>query len=170
MEIVKNSKQILTQLVHLINSLTKDEYTSQLNMLNKSTIGQHIRHVVEFYNELEKGYSVGKVDYDNRKRNLSFEVDQNLVKDELHKIIGTIKKYDLEKELLVESNYGLSEKGKVYSKSSCRREIVYVLDHAVHHLAIIKIAIQTKYKHINLDADIGIAPSTLRNIKNVCAQ
>jgi len=75
MEIVKNSKHILNQLIHLINSLTKDEYTSQLNMLNKSTIGQHIRHIVEFYNELEKGYSAGIIDYDNRSRNLSFEIN-----------------------------------------------------------------------------------------------
>jgi len=170
MEIVKNSKHILNQLIHLINSLTKDEYTSQLNMLNKSTIGQNIRHIVEFYNELEKGYSAGIIDYDNRSRNLSFEINQNLVKSELLKIIDTIKNYDLEKELLVVSNYGLSEKGKIYSKSSCRREIVYALDHTVHHLAIIKIAIQTKYKHINLDPNIGIAPSTLRNIKKVCVQ
>jgi len=170
MEIVSNSKHILYQLSELINTLTKDEYTAQLDVLNQSTIGQHIRHIVEFYIELEKGYSIGTIDYDNRNRNLSFEVNQSLVQEEIKKIIDSLQNYDLEKELQVESNYGLSEKGKVYSESSCRREIVYVLDHTVHHLAIIKIAIQSVYKHINLDANIGISPSTLRNTKKLCVQ
>ena len=170
MEIVSNSKHILSQLMQLITTLSKDEYTAKLDVLNQSTIGQHIRHIVEFYIELNKGYSLGIVDYDNRTRNLEFEVNQNQVIEEIQLIITTIENYNLEKELLIESNHGLSNDGKVYSKSSSRREVVYALDHTVHHLAIIKIAIQSMYKHITLDTNIGIAPSTLRNNKKVCVQ
>lgn len=170
MEIISNSKHILNQLIHLINSLTPKEYAESLPILNKSSIGQHIRHIVEFYIELEKGYADGIIDYDNRTRNLELETNQQLVLNSLTAIIGCLQTYNLDKELQIASNYGLSQTEKILSKSSSRREVVYALDHTVHHLAIIKIAIQNTYKHIKLDANIGIAPSTLRNNIKVCAQ
>jgi len=170
MEIISNSKHILNQLIDLIKSLNKKEYTDQLKVLNLSTIGQHVRHVIEFYIEFDKGYKLSTVDYDNRIRNLELEVNQELVINELQNIIKRLKGYNLEKELLIESNYGLTKNNNVKSKSSCRREIVYALDHTVHHLAIIKIAMQVTYSHIELNSSLGIAPSTLRNNKKLCAQ
>jgi uncharacterized damage-inducible protein DinB len=163
MEIISNSKSLLNQLIDLIKTMSKDEYAAQLNVLNKSSIGQHVRHIVEFYIEFEKGYKLGTIAYDNRIRNLEFEVNQEFVITELQNITKRLENYNLEKELLLESNHGLTHTDAVKSKTSCRREIVYVLDHAVHHLAIIKIAIQVNYSHIELNTNLGIAPSTLRN-------
>jgi uncharacterized damage-inducible protein DinB len=165
MEIISNSSSILNQLIDLIKSLSREEYTNQLKVLNGSTVGQHVRHVLEFYIEFEKGYKIGTIAYDNRIRNLEFEVNQELVIRELQNIINQLNNHNLEKDLLLESNHGLSNKDIVKSKTSCRREIVYVLDHAVHHLAIIKIAMQVAYSHIELNTNLGIAPSTLRNNK-----
>ena len=170
MEIITNSKSILNQLIDLIKTMSKDEYSSQLKVLNKSTIGQHVRHIIEFYIEFEKGYDLGTIAYDNRTRNLEFEVNQELVITELQNIIKRLTNYNLEKDLLLKSNYGLAHSDAVKSKTSSRREIVYILDHAVHHLAIIKIAIQVDYSHIQLNTNLGIAPSTLRNNKQLCAQ
>jgi len=170
MEIVSNSQSILNQLIDVVKSMTEKEYILKLNVLNKSSIGQHIRHIIEFYIEFEKGYELGTISYDKRIRNLEFEVNQNRVVSEIETIISNIKKYNLEKELLIESNHGLNENDTIFSKSSCRREIVYALDHTVHHLAIIKIAIQVEFKHINIASDLGIAPSTLRNIQKTCVQ
>ena len=150
--------------------MTKEEYSRPLHVLNQSSVGQHIRHILEFYIELDKGYTLGTVAYDNRIRNLQFEIDQELVIRELENITKLISNYDLEKQLLNESNHGSCENESVFSKTSCRREVVYALDHTVHHLAIVKIAIQTTFNHINLDVNLGIAPSTLRNNIKLCAQ
>lgn len=163
MEILSNSKSILNQLIDLIRTMDKDDYTNQLDLLNQSTIGQHVRHIIEFYIEFEKGYEHGTITYDNRTRNLEFEVNQDLVIQEFQNIIKRLNNYNLDKQLLLESNHGLTTCDAVKSKTSCRREIVYILDHAVHHLAIIKIAIQGTFNHIKLNTNLGVAPSTLRN-------
>ena len=73
-------------------------------------------------------------------------------------------------DLQIKSNHGLSDFEETISNSSVMREVVYTLDHTVHHLAIIKIAIQVELNHIELDQNMGIAPSTLRNTKKVCVQ
>jgi len=49
------------------------------------------------------------------------------------------------------------------------RELQYNIEHAVHHLAIIKIGVKTLEDSFKLDDNFGIAASTIRN-KNACAQ
>ena len=169
MEIISNSKSTLNQLIDLIKSLKEEEYKNQLSILNNSSIGQHIRHIIEFYIEFESGYEIGVISYDNRKRQLDLETNQELVVSTILKTIQNIEKYDLEKPLISESNHGLNEKS-IKSQTSCRREIVYALDHTVHHLAIIKIAMQVAFPKITLLKDLGIAPSTIRNNQKICAQ
>lgn len=163
MEIIKNSNLTLSQLGELVNSLSQDEFTLKLNILNGSTVGQHIRHIIEFYVEFIDGYETGVVCYDNRKRNLDFETNQSLIISKLNDIISTLGEFDLTQDLKIKSNHGLNELEETISNSSVMRELVYALDHTVHHLAIIKIAIQVEFSHIELNKDMGIAPSTLRN-------
>lgn len=67
----------LSQLRYVINQLTQEEYTLKLTILNQSSVGQHVRHVLEFYICLSQGIGPGVVDYDRRTRNLSIENDPN---------------------------------------------------------------------------------------------
>jgi hypothetical protein len=106
----------------------------------------------------------------NRKRNLEFEINQNLIINEFNQIIKNIKTFDLEKQIKIKSNHGENEGENSFSQSSILRELIYALDHTVHHLAIVKIAIQSEYKHIELNPNLGVAPSTIRNNKKICAQ
>jgi hypothetical protein len=170
MKIIKQTSEILNQTIDLIQLLDKNEYTTPLGVLNTTSVGQHFRHIVEFYIELINGYNVNLICYDNRKRNLEFETKQNLVITEFNKIIKTIKTFDLDKQIKIKSNHGEDEEENSFSQSSILRELIYSLDHTVHHLAIIKIAIQSKYIHLELDPNLGVAPSTIRNNKKLCAQ
>jgi len=47
-------------------------------------------------------------------------------------------------------------------KSSIGRELLYAYDHAVHHLAIVKLGIHAEFPGIELDDSMGVASSTLR--------
>jgi len=170
MEIIKNTDGILNQLNGLVDSLQPYEFTKPLTILSGSTIGQHIRHILEFYVEFLNGYEFGIVCYDNRKRNLDFETNQPIIISKLNEIITTIRGCDLTIDLKIKSNHGLDDKEHTISNSSVMREMVYALDHTVHHLAIIKIAMQVEFNHIKLNENMGIAPSTLRNNKKVCVQ
>jgi hypothetical protein len=42
------------------------------------------------------------------------------------------------------------------------RELTYNIEHAVHHMAIIKIGIREVANYVTLPADFGIAASTIR--------
>ena len=53
--------------------------------------------------------------------------------------------------------------------TSLKRELIYNIEHAVHHMAIIKIAIKESLPHIALPEDFGIAYSTIKYQKE-CAQ
>jgi len=168
MEIIKNTKLTFKQLKSLITSIDKVNFIKPLNIINGSTIGQHIRHIIEFYIEFDNGYQSGIVSYDNRQRNIDLETNQALILSKIDSIINDLSYYNMEKSIIIKSNHGIDDSEFSKSKSSVMRELVYALDHTVHHLAIIKIAMQVEFKHIKLESNIGVAPSTIRNQKKVC--
>jgi hypothetical protein len=170
MEILASTDKTLSQLIQLTKALSHEEFTRSLSILSNSTIGQHIRHIIEFYIELNNGYISGIVSYDKRLRNPDFETDQTIIISKLKNIGYDLNTYDLALNLKIKSNHGLTDDEETISNSSVMRETVYALDHAVHHLAVIKIALKTEFCHIEFDQNMGVAPSTLRNLEKVCAQ
>ena len=170
MELIRNTENIIAQLAELVQSIQPDEFSRKLDILSGSTIGQHVRHIVEFYMELDNGYGACDVCYDNRKRKLELETSPTAVIDQLKEIIDSIKQYDTKRELLIKTNHNVDSTNQAVSKSTVSREIVYALDHTIHHLAIIKIAIQVEFPHIKLSKNIGVAPSTVRYTETECAQ
>ena len=48
------------------------------------------------------------------------------------------------------------------SDSSLEREVVHNIEHVIHHLAIIKIALLAYHDEITVPQAFGVAPSTLR--------
>ena len=68
-------------------------------------------------------------------------------------------------------NYALAsnEEGETMTiNTSLHRELQYNIEHAVHHLAIIKIGIKSLEDSFKLDDNFGIAASTIRNKKRMC--
>lgn len=170
MEIINNTNRTLDQVKSLVSALNNSEFTKEVTILSKSSIGKHVRHILEFYLELINGYNGGVICYDNRKRNLAFENNQPLIISKLEDISELISKFDLNKLIKVKSNHGLDEYNAILSDSSVLRELIYALDHTVHHLAIIKIGIKTEINHVEIDKNLGVAPSTIRNNEKICVQ
>ena len=48
------------------------------------------------------------------------------------------------------------------------RELLYNLEHCIHHQALIKVAV-LQLEHLQIDADFGVARSTIE-YRNQCAQ
>ncbi len=170
MEIIDNSEAILNQLNNLVTSLTPTELVKPLKTLNGSTIGQHTRHILEFYVEFIHGYKSGTVCYDNRKRNTDFETSQIIISSKIGHIIGSLKDCDLSKAIKIKSNHGLKDFTNTQCDSSVLRELIYALDHTIHHLAIVKIALDIEFKHIQSSKNLGVAPSTIRHNQKTCVQ
>ena len=82
----ENTKSTIIQVKQIIQTLTVEEYTKPLDILTGSSVGQHFRHILEFYIELCEGCQDGSICYDNRKRNIDFEQIPNMVVQKLDQI------------------------------------------------------------------------------------
>lgn len=153
--ILKETKSVLCQLMNGIDQLDFDRYTHRGAVLFGSSIGGHTRHIVELYRQLLWGYGEGVVDYDNRQRNMLIETNVDAALESIAEIISSIDRPD--KPMVVRSIY-FPEKSMMVS--SYYRELLYNVEHCVHHQAIIKIALQ-ELGITRGDEDFGVAKSTL---------
>lgn len=168
MEIKDTSSQVLEQLVELINKLDNEQFARPLSVLSGNTIGKHIRHIIELYEQLLLGYDSGVINYDRRKRDLQTETETNYAIDKLKQInLAAENKSDKPVQLMLD--YSINCQVNDMVDSSYKRELAYNIEHAIHHMAIIKIAIENAYSEIVLDKAFGVAPSTIR-FQRECVQ
>ena len=64
--------------------------------------------------------------------------------------------------LKLEAGYDLDKEEFVTIETNFLRELVYNIEHVVHHMAIIKIGIREAAPKVKLPHDFGIAASTIR--------
>jgi len=166
MEFKKTISRIFLQLLDSLDQLTQEQYNYKCDNLSGNTIGQHVRHIIEMFQCLEIGYETGIVDYDKRKRDIIIETDKSFASGLLKDINGRINKED--KSLFLQTYYDdlLSEPEMI--GSNYFREIVYNLEHTIHHMALIRIGIK-EIGNISVDESYGVATSTLK-YRQQCVQ
>lgn len=166
---VMNAKQgtilIAAQMAGLLEQLNQEAYTRPLPLFHGSTVGQHFRHILEFYTCLFDGVLTAHVDYGSRKRNNALSECPRNAHAVLDYIADTVKHQDDHQWLKVESEFSgdcvAGAERPVYI-SSMGRELQYAFDHAVHHLAMIRMGLEVYFPEIQVDEDLGVAPSTLK--------
>jgi hypothetical protein len=135
-------------------------------MLFQATIGQHVRHIIELFICLNKGYETGFVNYDKRARDQRIETDKAFACDLLFEIAHNLDKPD--KPLLLEANHHETSNEEMIIATTYYREVLYNLEHTIHHMALIRIGIK-EVSNIELPSGYGVASSTIK-YKKVCAQ
>lgn len=163
MNVSKACLQILDQLAHLVHHMDEGDYAKPSEALSKSTIGQHLRHTLEFFICFQNGYNVGVVNYDKRAHDKLIETDKFIALGAIQKISDFVSSLNENKALKLEVGYDLSKEEFVTVETNSMRELVYNIEHAVHHMAIMKIGIREVASYINLPPDFGIAASTIRH-------
>jgi uncharacterized damage-inducible protein DinB len=148
------------QITDLLDQLEAHEYRRPLPEYNGSTLGQHFRHILEFFICLKKGLPEGVVDYASRERNLLYEDSPGIAKAALESFAETLERLEPEQNLLFVAEFGNQERPAY--QSTLGRELAFVYDHAIHHLAIIKIGLHCQFPHIQTDRDLGVSPSTIK--------
>ena len=149
------NKTLLQDLMDLCESLQDQQYCHNSKLLNGASIGQHLRHSAEFYLCLFEGVPTQTVNYDERKRDLLIETDRRYA----IKVLA-----DLSDQLMrVQSSFTLqlfSSETEAKEKpfiTSFDRELLYCLDHAIHHHALKELGIAAL-----VGDHFGVAYSTLR--------
>lgn len=156
----------LVQLAQTLDLLTTEQYTQKCEALNGSTIGGHTRHVIELYQCLLNGYHTGKVNYEKRKRDIAVESCNKLACELLNGITKAIDKEN--RHLLLEGCFSSIADEDYTIATNYFREVIYNLEHTIHHMALIRIGINA-LRAFTLPENFGVAPSTIKN-KLLCVQ
>ena len=152
----------------VVEQITEEDFCKPSNALN-ATIGQHLRHTLEFFICLEQGYELGVVNYDKRIHNKAMENDKFIALQTILQIREFINAGQGDKSLKLEVGYLPDSDESETINTNYLRELVYNIEHAVHHMAIMKIGIREVADYIVLPSDFGIAVSTLRYKEAVMA-
>lgn len=136
------------------------DYCQPLHVLSLSTIGQHYRHCIEFFDCLYGGLESGVVSYDKRKREERLNVDTDYTLERIEQLIQLIRN-TVDQELELEVCYPCSEIAPERIKSSVLRELHYNIEHLVHHMAIIKIGVIQNFPEVALNPSFGVSESTI---------
>jgi hypothetical protein len=158
MLVSKVSKNLLNELKAVLIQLDNSSYSKPLELLSGSTVGQHTRHILEFYQCFIDGNTAKEIDYDLRKRNIVIETDSLFAANLIDEINASIDNTS-DNNIILKFNNGDESQ---FISSSIERELVYNIEHAIHHMAIIKIAIISNYPNITLPLNFGVAPSTVK--------
>ena len=162
MQLKDTGKSILQQIFEMMSQLSADEYSAELELLNGNSIGKHVRHVLEFFEILTKGAGIGLINYDQRSHSPIFETDVKKTLIRVNQLKDEVAQLAMGKEVFLEVSYARSDDEVVKIKSSVERELAYNIEHAIHHMAIMKIAIQTVFPNVTLPDNFGVAYSTVR--------
>ena len=157
---------VFVQLSATLENLSTEQYAQPCTRLFGNTIGQHVRHIIELFQCLENGYSVGIVNYEKRKRDTAIESDPNLACGLLKSIYAGLNRPN--KALSLEAGYDEHLTDCVLIQTNYEREIAYNLEHTIHHMALIRIGV-TEVSSLVVPEEFGMAPSTVKYRKS-CAQ
>ncbi len=153
---------LLGQISALLEGLSDEQYTQPLKIFSDASIGQHTRHIIEFFLELFKGYEQGAVDYDNRKRSHAIETDRQCALSKLQEVVDELARPD--KDLWLRADLGATVK----LRTNYQRELVYNLEHTIHHMALLRIGVSA-LTDLPLPENFGVALST-QKFREACAQ
>ena len=160
-KVIKGSIESLEQVIDFIQGLSDEVYMQIPNPLFNSSIGQHLRHILDLYMALINANDFRNINYDVRRRGLALETDKNEGIKELFMVCDWLKSLDV---MRLNIKTHISTEVSVYSEvtanfpSTVGREVCFVSTHLTHHLALM--AAIAKFLGHCVNTNLGVAPTT----------
>ena len=155
--IVKN----LNRGINLLNSINDQEYANNSTAPYYSSIGIHMRHILDVFQCIFDGVESGQIDLSARQRNGLAETKVVIglaYFDEILSLLNKVDEKDLDKLVEVKDDLGL---GMITANYTIAAALIQAHSHAIHHFASIGYIISQM--GINLpDGDFGYNPTTPR--------
>jgi uncharacterized damage-inducible protein DinB len=152
----------LGQCQDLLERVSVEDYRAQSG--SQSSVGAHLRHVLERFQSVLNGLPEARIDYDKRRRDPALEQNPDSAAFALNSIRRRLQQLQPDHApagaaaLLVCESVHPGQQAVTVS-SSIERELMSLVSHSVHHLALIATLLRPLgYK---LDEQFGKAPSTL---------
>ena len=162
--VARANAALLKQGIDALGQLERDQFCTSARE-DSSSIGAHFRHVLEHYHAFLDGLEEGRVDYDARPRDRRLEDDPDRAVASAGAVVCRLEELAGRprwRQLFINSasEAGLAD-AHDWTASTVGRELAFLLSHTIHHYALIRLLASDH--GIRLDADFGVAPSTLRH-------
>lgn len=158
---IKSIQNNLNRGIKLLNTISDDLYCDTTVAPYYSSIGGHMRHVLDVFDCIFEGLESNSVNLINRKRNAlaeNFRAHGLLYFDEIKVKLEGLLQADLNRTILVTDDLG---SGEVTITSTLAGLLMQAHSHAIHHFASVGYIVSQL--NIELpDADFGFNPTTPR--------
>lgn len=168
---VQDNLAALEQGEELLESLDAVLYARREAACFDSSIGGHVRHVLEHYTSFLGGLGAGVVSYEARARDARIENEPAHAARHLREIKGRLAKLAEQEEnrrVLVRSEVARGDETEPWADSCALRELEFLLSHTIHHFALVGVI--CKLAGLETPKDFGVAPSTLRHRLRLAAE
>ncbi len=160
-KIINGSIESLDQMIDFITGLSDEAYMMAPKPLFNSSIGQHLRHILDVYMALMSSDNLEKINYDIRRRGLALETVRSEGLIELNVIHQWLMTFDADLLTLpttVQSEVSVCSEQSAQMSSSMGRELCFASSHLTHHLALM--AAIAKFLGHDVNDEFGVAPTT----------
>ena len=161
---INDNCHLLAELNNLLNQLMElnpELYSSQNSVLSTTSIGSHVRHIIEHYHIFLQALTTQSiVNYDRRSRDKLCEKCLLEARQQIASVIHKLEKVSGEDQPLRVSIITNPSMRQLIASSSVLREIQFLQSHTVHHLALIGLVL--KEEGLMLEGCMVKAPSTLQ--------
>lgn len=153
----------LNELIGLLRQLPDADYSKPCLQLSNASIGEHTRHIIEMFQCLLGQYDSGVVNYDLRQRDKRLQTQTQWAISAMVGVLESIDRPDKKIELRQQV-----DDEPIRIESNYFRELLYNLEHCIHHQALIKVALVGR-DGLQVSDHFGVARSTIE-YRNQCAQ
>ncbi|MEO1036397.1 MAG: hypothetical protein AAFX44_12640 [Pseudomonadota bacterium] len=151
----------LAELARLLRALPPGGYSSTDDAVLATSIGAHVRHVLDHYDCLLHGLDRAEIDYACRSRDTRCESDVRFAAERIDDLVTdlTALRVPVSQTLAVRHEPG--DPMLPANASTLGRELEFLHSHTAHHFALI--AILLLRQGLQVPPDFGLARSTVRH-------
>lgn len=153
--------ELLQTLRQLLAPLTSAQYQRVQEPL-ESSMGAHIRHIVECYEQFTHHVESGSLSYDRRARCQELESHPQVAMERIDALCTQLR--TLQKDQPLQLDHATAMNTTIASRSSIGRELAHLIDHATHHLAMVDVA--GKLARVQLPPQLGYSVATLTHLRS----
>lgn len=160
---ISTIKENLNKGVKLLELISNEQYSDDTIPPYFSSIGCHIRHILDVFSCVFKGLENKSINLTERERNKEAEEKRLIGINYFHEIIdklNLLKEEDLDTEIQVSDDLGSGLETATYSLKAV---LMQAQSHTIHHYATIGFLIH----HLGIDlpySDFGYNPTTPKKI------
>lgn len=167
---------LLDQALDLVEGMDAETFRAGAPEAGLVGTGPHLRHVLDMYGCFLRGLPMARVDYEDRIRDVRLESEPAAATAALRLVaaqLAALERATLPARLQVHGDTPVGmERDRAWSDSTPERELQFLLNHTLHHFALIAAALRLRGHAV--PAQFGVAPSTLRwqaaeEARNACA-